>query len=347
MSKAEKEKFYKNQFEYYRKFNTGIVIITAISSLFYFISDCQLFGRFASETLLARVSIMVELAIFLIIRDHTNNYKVEMITSQIMGHLVMWHTIWAIYYLPNRQYCSDGFIIMQIVILMLGFAASFGISVVSQFLIIVNILVSNMFLHYEDIDLMISLGLPLAIGISLANYIFTQSYYNLYTATRELEQISYTDQLTGTFNRHKITKIVKNDLFREQERNISLIILDIDFFKKVNDTYGHDKGDIILKYIAETLKSNTSSNDLVVRWGGEEFLIILFDYNETKAARLANKIRNEVEKGDNGISKVTISLGICQYKDSYLETVKKADTALYYAKEHGRNQAIKYSSIAS
>jgi diguanylate cyclase (GGDEF)-like protein len=346
MSRLEKDEFYKNQFEYYRKFNTSIVIVAVLASFFYFISDCQLFGRFAYETLVPRMSTVIDLVVFLFIRKYNHSYKVEMLASQLIGHLIMWHTIWAIYYLPNRQYCSDGFLIMQIVILMLGFASSFGLAVISQLLIIVNILISNMFIHYEDVDLMISLGLPLAIGIAISNYIFTQSYYNLYKTTKELEKLSYLDQLTGAFNRHKISKLIEDDKFIVHTKDdISIVILDIDLFKKVNDTYGHDKGDIILKYLSKTLKASTTADDLVVRWGGEEFLLILFGYDEENAARLANNIRETVEFGNNGISNITISLGICQYKDSYIGTVKKADMALYYAKEHGRNKAIRYSDI--
>jgi diguanylate cyclase (GGDEF)-like protein len=346
LSKSDKEEFYRNQFEYYQKFNTSIIVIAVLASLTYFISDCQLFGRFAWETLIPRVSIIIPLIIFLGIRNSVD-YKLEMLMSQWVGHSIMWHTIWAIYYLTNRQYASDGFLIMQLVILMLGFASTFEVAVISQLLVIVNIIVSNSFNHYEDLSLMISLGLPCAIGIAISNFVFTQSYYTAYKANKELATASYTDQLTGMFNRHKLSEIVKEDKIEtDDSKVVTIIILDIDFFKKINDTYGHDKGDIILKTLAKTIKHNTSDSDLVIRWGGEEFLIVLYDCDERKAFNTAEDIRKSVEMQDNGINKITISLGVCQYDyKSYRNTVNKADEALYYAKEHGRNQTIAYSEM--
>lgn len=346
-SKYEREKFYKTQFEYYRGFNTGIVIISVLASLTYFISDCQLFGRFANETLIPRISILIPFSIFLWLRKLNLDYKVEMLASQYIGHSIMWHTIWAIVYLPNRQYASDGFLIMQLVMLMLGFASSFEVAVVSQLMIIVNILISNTFNHYDDLNLMLSLGIPCALGIAISNYIFTQSYYETYLANNKLENLSYIDQLTGVFNRHKLDDITDGDkLKRYSLQDISFIILDIDFFKKINDTYGHDKGDIILKSLADILKNNVKNDGFVIRWGGEEFLIILYGYNEKTAYALAEKIRKEVENQNNGINKITISLGVCEYDfNSYKNTVKKADMALYKAKELGRNRTIKYSNM--
>lgn len=348
ISKQEKEKFYKKQFKYYRGFNTGIVIISVLASLTYFISDCQLFGRFANETLIPRISILIPFSIFLLLRKLNLDYKVEMIASQYIGHSIMWHTIWAIVYLPNRQYASDGFLIMQLVMLMLGFASSFEVAAISQLMIIVNILISNTFNHYEDLNLMLSLGIPCALGIAISNYIFTQSYYEAYLANTKLENLSYIDQLTGVFNRHKLDEITDGDkLKRYNLQDISFIILDIDFFKKINDTYGHDKGDIILKDLADILKNNVKDAGFVIRWGGEEFLIILYGYNEKNAYTLAEKIRQDAENKDNSIDKITVSLGICEYDfDSYKNTVKKADIALYKAKELGRNKTIKYSSIS-
>ena len=124
-------------------------------------------------------------------------------------------------------------------------------------------------------------------------------------------------------------------------------MFDIDFFKKVNDTYGHEAGDEILKYVSAKIKSHLSKDDYIIRWGGEEFIIILVDCTINNTLQTAEKLRSEIEQSDNGVCPITISMGLCNYdkKDTYQQCVDKADKALYYAKNHGRNQIVNYSDI--
>lgn len=345
-SKEERADFYKSQFEYYKKFNRAIIIIASLASLTYFISDCQLYGYFQIETAPTRFAIIIPLIIYLIYTRLFDNWKLEMIFSHCIGHLIMWCTIFSIWFLPNRQYASDGFLIIQIVILMLGFASTFSTACISQFMVIGNILISNTFNHYEDISIMLSLGLPCALGIACAQFIFTQSYYETYTINKKLEKLSYIDQLTNAYNRHKLDEITRGGRFILDNKDISLIIIDIDFFKKINDTFGHDKGDIVLKELAGILKNNIKSDDVLIRWGGEEFLIVLYNCNETQALKIAEKIRKKVESFISKVCRITISLGVSSYNgNDYKESINKADKALYYAKNSGRNKVVSYSEI--
>ncbi len=166
----------------------------------------------------------------------------------------------------------------------------------------------------------------------------------------EVEQMSITDSLTGLYVHRYFQDKLENEIKRASRYNkdLSLVIADIDFFKNINDTYGHITGDYILKTIAVIIKNYTSPVDTVARYGGEEFVIILPDTPKDKAHILAIKIRKEIEnykfKFQNFDIKVTISMGVASYPQDALTRralIEKADKALYKAKQEGRNRVVK------
>ncbi|WP_298753815.1 diguanylate cyclase [uncultured Arcobacter sp.] len=161
----------------------------------------------------------------------------------------------------------------------------------------------------------------------------------------ELQKVAHSDHLTKLMNRVKIDEMLERctDSYKRYKNIYSIILLDIDHFKLVNDTYGHLVGDDILKHIAIVLSENTRNVDLVGRWGGEEFLIISKETDINGASILAEKIRERVESYKFEIAThQTISLGIAQIKDNETvdELLKRADDAMYKAKEGGRNRVI-------
>jgi diguanylate cyclase (GGDEF)-like protein len=132
---------------------------------------------------------------------------------------------------------------------------------------------------------------------------------------------------------------------KTQKMPLSLIMLDIDFFKKINDELGHIKGDFVLEKVAEILKDNSRKNDLIGRYGGEEFIMVLPKVNIENANFVAEKLRKKVE--DSNIlkdKKITISLGISLYEneESIKDFIEKSDLALYEAKKT-RNKCVVYS----
>ena len=135
---------------------------------------------------------------------------------------------------------------------------------------------------------------------------------------------------------------------RRYEQEFSLIIIDIDFFKKFNDTYGHQVGDTVLRTVAQILKKNTRATDYVCRYGGEEMSIILPQTSREEALINAQRICDAVAKTPLKVNhtevNITISLGVSSYPqngNTAQELISYADKALYYAKEHGRNQVGK------
>ncbi|MBP7225904.1 MAG: diguanylate cyclase [Aliarcobacter sp.] len=170
------------------------------------------------------------------------------------------------------------------------------------------------------------------------------------TTKKELEKIASIDKLTGIFNRRMLDQIlqIELDITQRHERDLSLIILDIDYFKQVNDTYGHLVGDEVLKDMASIISKNLRASDVFGRYGGEEFLVICTQTNEDNAFNLAEKLRKIIEEYKfNQVGTKTISLGISSFEknDTMEQLFKKADEALYCAKEKGRNRSEIYKQI--
>jgi diguanylate cyclase (GGDEF)-like protein len=137
---------------------------------------------------------------------------------------------------------------------------------------------------------------------------------------------------------------------QRRQTNMSLLMLDLDYFKKVNDTYGHDAGDTVLKTLAKTLQQSVRRSDLVIRYGGEEFLIILLDTTNDYADEVAEKIRAAVEQTKvrlpSAVLEKTISIGVADFprdSDTFWQAIKFADVALYRAKELGRNRVVHFT----
>ncbi|ARJ67812.1 response regulator [Magnetospirillum sp. ME-1] len=171
----------------------------------------------------------------------------------------------------------------------------------------------------------------------------SEAYALLALKSVELERASITDTLTGLFNRRRLDEAYAHELDRAQRyaKPVSLIISDVDHFKSVNDTHGHQTGDDVLKTIAGLLRSGVRAVDIVGRWGGEEFLVICPDTDLDGAVALAEKLRASIaEEPVATIGSTTASFGVAQYRDgeSFKDTVARADTALYRAKINGRNR---------
>lgn len=170
----------------------------------------------------------------------------------------------------------------------------------------------------------------------------------LLRVNRHLLEMSNTDKLTGIPNRRLFQEKLEEFVTRYETKNkgFSLCLLDIDFFKKVNDTYGHPGGDIVLQKLAALIVQKARSQDIVARYGGEEFVVILPDCgieNSLHIAEILNKAVEEATWPETG--GLTISLGVATFTegDTIDSIVEEADQALYASKQNGRNRAIHYA----
>ena len=168
-----------------------------------------------------------------------------------------------------------------------------------------------------------------------------------------LEHNAQTDTLTGLKNRKYLEDITSKVTSQIKRSGITyaVLLLDIDLFKMVNDTYGHDIGDNAIKIVAQTLNENIRESDIAFRYGGEEFIVLLYNCNEQGAIDVAQKIRRSFSKkniptgGTNFIQKtMSIGVSVLPMDSTELdESIKFADLALYEAKNSGRNKVIRFN----
>ncbi|MER0045601.1 sensor domain-containing diguanylate cyclase [Pectobacterium odoriferum] len=166
---------------------------------------------------------------------------------------------------------------------------------------------------------------------------------------RRLEQMATTDKLTGLMNRQAFDYLfrrlgAKNAL---RHKSLSILLIDIDHFKRINDQYGHNVGDFVLQGVSALLSSNTRSSDQSCRWGGEEFVILLDDCDINAAQQRAEALRHSIEIAQipcrEGTIQVTVSCGVAEYwaGETLSMLINRADIALYQAKQQGRNRVVR------
>lgn len=186
---------------------------------------------------------------------------------------------------------------------------------------------------------------------TLIGFSFLIMYLSIYSHTvnkleRELRQMAERDPLTGLYNRRKMMQLLSLAVDSEKNEKIAVAMLDADFFKKINDTYGHDAGDEVLKRLADILKNKDSGDGkfFICRWGGEEFFV-LYKYEGTRESVIDEfeALRSTVE--DSGVTyedqkiRITVTIGLAFYHSGIQlnDLLKEADTLLYDGKESGRN----------
>lgn len=187
------------------------------------------------------------------------------------------------------------------------------------------------------------------LSIKYADYII-----EIIKINQSLKNAATKDYLTGLNNVRQFDNSFNSisQMAIRKEEELSMLFIDIDFFKKINDTYGHNAGDIILKSIAQIFINTCRTYDVVSRMGGEEFSIILLDCSASKAVKIAERLRKNVENNDFYISdnetiKITISIGISSYPkltSQIDDLLENADIALYQAKNNGRNKVVSFNN---
>jgi diguanylate cyclase (GGDEF)-like protein len=186
----------------------------------------------------------------------------------------------------------------------------------------------------------------LAISLGVTLIVLFLSHLVLSRYQHRIEEMASTDELTGLLNRHAFTILIDKLLaeYRRTPQPIAMLLADIDHFKEINDRYGHLAGDRVLSGIGSALLGTLRQSDIAVRWGGEEFLLVLSGCDHAEAQRIAENLRQKiaatsVEVNGQQIA-VTISIGVTQYDGTEPpdQTVTRADTALYAAKNGGRNR---------
>jgi diguanylate cyclase (GGDEF)-like protein len=188
--------------------------------------------------------------------------------------------------------------------------------------------------------------------LSIIYFFIVRVSKKLERALQDLNKMATTDELTGLYNRRHFFSRLDEEINRckRYDRSLSCLMLDIDFFKKVNDTYGHDAGDLVLQEVSRVLKSCCRSTDTVARYGGEEFIHLLQETNAAEVMTAAEKIRQKIEECKTTVPgapqlRITASIGVITLSGDSLglinepdDILRMVDAALYRAKEKGRNR---------
>jgi diguanylate cyclase (GGDEF)-like protein len=182
-----------------------------------------------------------------------------------------------------------------------------------------------------------------------------QKNRELEVANKRLKKLSITDGLTELFNHRHVHELLRDEFERSHrtEEPLAVVMIDLDRFKAVNDTYGHPTGDVVLYETARILKETAREIDMVGRYGGEEFIAILPNTDEEEVARFAERVRTAVEahlyRDESNEIHMTCSSGAASFPAEGVETpeelLKSADEALYLAKESGRNRVVRASQL--
>lgn len=342
-----KSDFYQAKYDYYKRFNLGILFVSALMFFVLLVPDWQVTEQFSWQTLLIRSLVVVPLAVVVVAYRKTGNYRIMSAISLMMVHAVIWGNIWVGSYVIDQSHVNESFLIMSFILLLVAFSAPPFYAMVAQLALIGDILLADQLYHFPNLDVILSFNIQMIMLLCLLDLIFTGFYYDHYITRRKLEFALFHDPLTQVFNRRQLHKIMGegHDLSFLSDA-IAIVIMDVDYFKQVNDDYGHDEGDRILQFVADCIRHSLRGPDLVIRWGGEEFVAILFDCQRDQASQVAERIRRSVEKSVNGVCRITLSLGVAIYEGGdCFETIKKADQALYVAKRSGRNQVCCYDEL--
>jgi len=329
----------------FRMINSILVIAAFFTALFGVLSDLGIndIGPIHSKVDYVYSFLLLMLVLFL--RRSKNNYK---ITANLLLVFSLITFTSALIFVPQDEFRMIWFYLLVFVAYMLNGTLGGMLFTIAS---IAVILTAHFFLELELSQTAINSSvLGLVIG-SFLSRIYTNKitdYENsLHEKNTALGILASTDDLTGIMNR-RIFKKVSERYFETAQRDnssLTLLLLDLDHFKKVNDTYGHQVGDQLLIRFVEAIGPLLRKSDMLARVGGEEFAVLLFKTDTEGAFTLAEKIRKDVEsmtincQGQDVY--ITTSIGIAQNRESdkaFDEIYSRSDKALYKAKEQGRNQ---------
>jgi len=191
-----------------------------------------------------------------------------------------------------------------------------------------------------------TLYVNLAISLAVTLVVMLLTHLVLSRYQRRMEEMAATDKLTGLLNRQASAIVVDKIMaeYRREPRPVSVLLADVDHFKEINDRHGHLAGDAALRGVADTLLTGLRASDIAVRWGGEEFLLMLRGCDLSEAEWIAEKLRATIEQAPLGerALRTTISIGVAEYdgKEAPDQWFNRADAALYRAKHAGRNRVV-------
>jgi diguanylate cyclase (GGDEF)-like protein len=339
MTKDDLTDFYQAKCDYYQNFVGISLYAGVIFSITYIFSDYLLNGTYL-PTLIPRFSVLAGLVVFVLVTHFNKDRNVTVFMDYLLSHMIVLATIWSIYHLENKIHASEGFIILNLLFFTSGFVARPRETILSSIVFILEILISNSFNHYENLNIILALQIPCALAVIISQAILTLFFLDHYRIRQKLELAMVTDPLTQVYNRHLLEKIVTQNALKDINGPVAIAMLDIDYFKQVNDEHGHYTGDLTLLYVGQMLSKGTHNDDYVIRYGGEEFVIILKNCDVNNACARMEQFRRDIESAKDTPVPFTISVGVSRYTGDFSKSIQNVDHALYKAKNTGRNKVV-------
>ncbi len=339
MTKDDLADFYQSKCDYYQEYVWVCLVVGTILSVFYIVPDYMLNGSII-PTLIPRLTVLGILLLFLIVL-HFSHSRVAIVTADyFLVHSIIVTTICAAHFLGHKTLASEFFLIMNLIFLIAGFVARIREITVSYIIFFLEILISHFIIRYENFPIIMILIIPCGLAVIFSHVILTFLYLDHYRLSQKLELAMITDPLTQVYNRHLLEKIVTKNALMNMEEPIAIAMLDIDNFKKINDEHGHYTGDLTLLYIGQKLSKETHSDDYVIRFGGEEFIVIFKKCDINNACARMEQFRQDVEKAEDSPVPFTISVGVSKYTGDFSKTIQNVNHALTKAKDSGRNSVV-------
>ncbi len=340
----EKYSFYQAKYQYYRKFNLYGFAAFCCVFIILFVTEISDNITITVSSLLIRCLVLIPYAALAFLDRYYKDYRILSIISHVLAHTIILTSMDLVILNQSPATAPINFIFMGYLLLIASFCAPPGYSVISQWLLLIEILIASKLMHIDNFYLLFIYAFQVVLMLNIISIFVTKLFHDNYLKTRKLDYITFHDQLTDVYNRNMIRRLVnKEERFNFTKNPLCILLLDIDYFKKVNDTFGHDQGDVILKRVAKTITETLSVKSYCLRWGGEEFLVLLEGCELNEGVEKAEEIRKKIEGIHDLVCPITISIGVSLYAgEEYLHSVKNSDQALYKAKAGGRNQVQTY-----
>ena len=329
----------------FKMLNSIFIIVAFFSALFGLLSDLGINDLGPVHSKVDYLYSFLTLGLIFYLRRSKKNYIMAAYILLVISLLTFTS---ALIYVPHDEFRMIWFYLLIFAAYIINGTRLGLMSTIASISIILTV---NAFIDLNLSQTAINSGiLGLVIGSFFA-YIYTNKITSYEASLKKqnssLSLLASTDYLTGIMNKRMFNEISQHYFQTAQKNNfhLTLLLLDLDHFKKVNDTYGHQAGDLLLKRFAKTLQRILNKSDIFARIGGEEFAVLLSQTNSDEAYILAEKIREEIEKDcidyEGQIICVTTSIGISEnfQSDTEFENIfSRADIALYKAKNEGRNR---------
>ncbi|MDE2422521.1 MAG: GGDEF domain-containing protein [Gammaproteobacteria bacterium] len=349
---SEPENLLQKKLEDHRTFSAIMFAMTALVGTSHWVWDYVTDPIGAQNTIFLRLLFLVLFA-YSFAFLHVKSRRALEFASVIIGLLLLINYVEILNRLNTGMvYGIGGFVFFLFLPLLMFQGFSIRVSAISTFLfaafpqILALLGVAHHFQHAQYAVLI----WPAAIAMTLTHYAFAQNYRFRFDSETALEFASNTDPLTGVSNRRYFVPRIRHELIRSQrfEHPVSLIVLDIDNFKRINDVYGHSTGDAAICALANICRKMARQIDFVARLGGDEFAILLLEIGLEDAFVVGERIRVAVEntpiKSFEGMDvKFTVSIGVAQQPTGNMSEewlIELADAAMYDAKTAGRNRVV-------